>query len=314
MSLPTINDIQQVDPVLSNLLVSYQQADSRFVASRVFPSVPVDFRDGTYYVYDKKYWFIDGMQVRAPGANFGRNGFGISTGTYSAVQFGLEFPMPDEINANNQTPMSMEQAGARWLAQNSNLRKEIAWATDFMTTGIWTSQDVNSATDWDDYTNGDPRTNILTAKRTISQLTGFAPNVMVTGEIVWDALQNHPDLIDRIKYQQVATAQNLESAMSALLGVNVMVGYAIYNTANEGAAFSASAIIDDDALLLYVTSAPTIMEPSAGYTFTWAGGGGAGAVARYREPQTRSDILQAFESWDQVKVAADLGYFFSDIV
>ena len=42
MTIPTLNDIQAVDPVLTNILVGYKQADTRFVASKVFPAVPVD--------------------------------------------------------------------------------------------------------------------------------------------------------------------------------------------------------------------------------------------------------------------------------
>jgi len=30
MPLPTINDVQAVEPILQNLLVSYMQADNRF--------------------------------------------------------------------------------------------------------------------------------------------------------------------------------------------------------------------------------------------------------------------------------------------
>ena len=50
MSLPTINDVQAVEPVLTNLLIGYMQADDRFVASKVFPIVPTDKDSGTYYI------------------------------------------------------------------------------------------------------------------------------------------------------------------------------------------------------------------------------------------------------------------------
>jgi hypothetical protein len=66
--------------------------------------------------------------------------------------------------------------------------------------------------------------------------------------------------------------------------------------------------------LLYVTPNPGIMEASAGYTFTWDGGGGIGQVGTYRDQSVKSDILQHSESWDQKAVATDLGYFFTDIV
>ena len=39
-----------------------------------------------------------------------------------------------------------------------------------------------------------------------------------------------------------------------------------------------------------------------------------GQIATYAEPQTKSDVLQMSEAWDQKVVATDLGYFFSDVV
>ena len=56
------------------------------------------------------------------------------------------------------------------------------------------------------------------------------------------------------------------------------------------------------------------MTPAAGYTFAWAGAGGTGSIATYAEPQTKSDILQLSEAWDQKAVATDMGYFFADVV
>lgn len=314
MSLPTINDVQAVDPVLSNLLLGYIQGDARFVASRAFPVVPVDKDSGTYYTVPKGMWNADEMRPRAAGSMFARQGYSVSTATYTTMQYGLEHPIARETRANSQLPLDLEQIGLRWLATQSLIRKERAFSADFMATSVWAT-DNTSATDWDDFVSGDPRNDILTAKRTISQSTGQLANVMVLGEVVLDALSNHPDLIDRLKYNQVATAQSMESALGSLLGLSILPGLGIYNSANENATVVMTPIIDDDALVMYVAPNPGLFVPSAGYTFAWPGGGGAGSVApMYYEPQSRSDILQSFEQWDQKAVATDCGYFFSDIV
>lgn len=315
MTQPTHSEIQAVDPVLTGMLVGYMQADDRFVASKVFPEVPIEKQSGTYYVMTKKYFFSDEMKLRAPGGQFPRSGYGVSTATCYANTFGLEHPIADEARANNQVPMSLEQAGALWLAQKSLLRKEIAWAGDFMTSGVWGTTDSNSTTDWDDFTNGDPVTDILTARRTISNNTGFDGNTMVLGYIVHQALVNHPDIIDRVKYVQRGTLASVEAALADCFGVsNYWVGKATYNSANEGQTVSLSAIIDDDCLVCSCAGAPGIMTPSCGYTFSWSGGGGLGSVATYRDQSVKSDILQHSEAWDQKVVATDLGYIFLDVV
>ena len=313
MTLPTINDVGAVDPVLTNMLVGYIQADSRFIASRLFPSVPVNSDSGTYYIVTKKYFFRDQLEVRAPGGNFRGIDGGVSTATYATKQWAGQIQIPDEVRANSQLPMDLEQIEILRLAQASLIRKEVQFGSDFMTTGVW-GTDNTTATDWDDYASSDPVNDILLAARTISNNTGTEANTMAMGLIVRDALLNHPDIIDRIKYTQAATADALDMALSSVFGKNVLVGKATYTNTNEAVAFSATAIIDDDCLVCNVNPGAGIFGVTAGKTFAWAGGGGMGTM--YRDPArfNHSDVAQHKEQWDQKVTASDVGYFFSDIV
>jgi hypothetical protein len=314
MTLPTINDVQAIEPILTNMLVGYMQSDDRFVAGRAFPAVGVDKDSGTYYKVTKKYFFFDDLEVRAPGGDFATLSFGLETDTYKTLQWAGQMMLADEVRANSQVPMDLEEVALRRVAQSSLLRKEVAWAADFMKTSVWGTDDNNSATDWDDTSAGDPVNNILTAQRTISNNTGYLANTLVCGFIVEQALLTHPDVIDRIKDTQAATNSALNTALSAVLGMNVIVGRATYSNTNEVATFSASAIIDDDALICYVNPGAGIFGATAGKTFVWQPGGGTGTI--YRDPQrhNHSNVFQHKEQWDQKVVATDLGYFFADIV
>jgi hypothetical protein len=315
MPLPTYNDVQAIEQVLTNLLVGYMQADDRFIASKVFPFLPpVQFDSGTYYVITKKYFFRDVLKKRAPGGPFPEFGFGVSTGTYSCVEFAGSERIPDENRRNSQMPMDLETLAVRQLAQASLIRKEVAFSSDFMTSG-WGTTD-SSTTDWDDFSAGDPVNDIWTAKRTISMNTGVDANSLVIGHIVHQALCNHPDVIDRVKYTAQANANNIESALAGLFGLaNYWVGRASYTNTNESASFSVSTtIIDDDALVCYVDPNPGIFSATAGLSFAWDAGGGQGSLYRVRDDNSHSDVIQHLEAWDQVLVASDLGYNFTDVV
>ena len=314
MTLPTKNDVQAVSPVLTNMLLAYKNADSRFVAGKVFPSIPVEKDSGTYYILTKKYWFLDLLERRAPGDEFGRVGYGVETATYAAATWGIEHKIADEIRANNQVPMALEQVGLQFLSNMSLIRKERAFAADFMAASVWTTQDNDATTDWDDYSAGDPLADLRTGKRGISQLTGMTPNTLVVGEIVDDALVIHPDIIDRIKYTRAATTGAMEGALAEVLGTNYLVATAIYNSADEGQSGTYAAIIDDDALLLHVAPGADMMTASAGKTFVWSGGGGDGQIVSYRDQSHKSDILQLSEAWDQKVTAADLGAIWLGVV
>ena len=310
----TLNDLAAVDPVLTNLLVGYKQDAVRFIASQLFPIVPVGSKGGTYYIYDKKYWFTDEMEERAPGQPYARAKWGISTDTYKTLQYALAVPIADEEREANQTALELESSAVEYLGQKSLIRKERAFSAAFLTTSVWET-DNTTATDWDDFTSGDPVGDILTASRTISLSTGIEPNTIAVGHIVHEALVNHPDILDRIKYVQMPTVKATEVALAALFGLEkYVVGKAGYNAANEGQDASQTAIFDDDALVCFVNGAPGIRKPSAGYTFAWGGGGGAGVIINSRDDLNDADLIKNKEQWDQKVVATDLGYFFSDIV
>lgn len=311
----TRNDITSVDPVLTNMLVSYQQDQSRFIASQLFPVLDVATPNGTYYTFDKKYWMSDEMQERAWGADHARAKFGVSTSTYETIQWSLEVPVADEERSANQAPMDLEEAAVEYLGQKSLIRKERAFVSDFITTSVWDNTDDDSTTDWDDFSSGDPVKDVLAGARTISQATGTMPNVLAAGHIVHNALINHPDIVDRVKYVQVGSVSAVANALAAVFGLEQYIpAMASYNTANEGQDFSGSAIFDDDALLCYRNSNPSLRKPSAGYTFAWGPGGGAGLIRNVRDEEASADIIQIKEEWDQKVVASDMGYLWLGVV
>lgn len=314
MALPTINDVQAVEPILTNMLVGYMQSDDRFIATRVFPVTPVDRDSGTFWKFTKKYWFLDQLTVRAPGGDFQRVEYGTETDTYSTKQYALDYALADEIRANSQIPMDLETVAVQYLAQQSLIRKEVAWASTYMTTSVW-GTDNTSATDWDDFANSDPIYDVATARRTISNNTGLDGNAMAMGYIVHTALLSHPDILDRIKYTSAATDGAVDAALAACFGVSkYIVGKAVYSNTNEAAAFSATAIVDDDCLVYHDNPGAGLFAATPGKTFVWPGGGGVGSLYRYRDNGRHADVIQHKEQWGYKAVATDLGYFFSDIV
>ena len=72
-----------------------------------------------------------------------------------------------------------------------------------------------------------------------------------------------------------------------------------------------------DALLVYAAPRPSLMAPSGGYTFSWTGLMGAGAmggrISRFRMPHLKSDRVEMEMAFDHQLVSADLGYYFDDV-
>lgn len=335
---PTPNAVHVNQP-LTNISIAFTQSQTNFVADRVFPLVPVAKQSDLYYTYDRSYWFRSEMKTRAPGTESAGAGYKVSTASYSCDVFALHKDIADQVRANEDTPLNSDRDAAEWLALQAKLKKERDFASTFMAGGVWTfeadgvsssptaagSFDPTNASNndklqWND-ASATPIEDVRQGKRYVLESTGFEPNVMVAGQAVVDALLDHPDIIDRIKYGQTAGGPAIAgtNALAQLFGVDeILVSSGVQNTAAEGATAANSFIVGKHALLAYRAPRASIMTPSAGYTFSWTGylGGANGApqISKFRMDALKSDRVEAEMAYDQKVVSADLGYFFDGIV
>lgn len=316
MPQPTQSDVH-VDAVLTNISVAYMQDAANFVASRVFPSVPVGKQSDKFFTYTQADFYRDTAEARADASESAGSGYGLSTDTYSALVYALHKDIGDQVRANSDNPLAPDQDATRYLAQQIMLRQEIDWATNFFGTSIW-GTDVTPSTLWS-ASGSDPIGDVQTGINTILTNTGYLPNTLVMSYAVFSELKNHSDIVDRFKY--TSSDSITADLLARVLGVDrVLVMRGIKNTANEGGTASYAQIGDKDALLCYSAPAPGLMAPTAGYNFTWTGlanTGGLGsatAVSRFRMDHLRADRLEIQSAWDYKVVSSALGYFFSNAV
>lgn len=326
---PSRSDVH-VNRPLTNISLAFMQEQSAFVADRVFPIVSVDKMSDRYFTYDRSYWFRDDMQERAPATESAGVTYKIdSTPSYSCKTYALHRDVDDQVRANADAPINLDREATELLSQKAMLFKEIAWATAFFTTGVWTTDitgvsgapGAGQVRQWSDYTNSDPIVDIRTKKRTIQVLTGRRPNKLVLGRPVFDTLLDHPDIVGRFDRGQtsgpaIATLQTL-AALFEVEQVLVMDG--IKNTSLEGNATQTNAFIADKAaLLLYSPPSAGLLTPAAGYTFSWTGLYGAnafgGRMKNYRMEHLESDRIEIEFAFAQKVIAADLGLFFTSII
>lgn len=326
MAQPTLTQVH-VSRALTNISVAYMQEADNFLATRVFPRVPVTNQANKYFVYSQADFYRSDAKRRGPGAQAARSGYNVdATGTYSCDRDALGHAIADPIRANADAPLDLDREATEYLSQQLLLVQETRFQGSFFKTGVWTGgtggTDVTPTTKWDDAAST-PIEDIRAQIRQVFSGTGYNPNKLVLGRKTFDNLLDHPDLIDRIKYGQtnMGPARANEEIMAQLFGVEeVIVANALQNTAIEGAAASYSFINDQkSALLVYAPANPGLMIPSGGYTFVWGGAEGADSgtgvrVKRYRAETEESDIVEAEMWYDQRLVAPTLGAFFTAAV
>lgn len=310
-----------VDAALTDISIAYVQNQENFVADKIFPGVGVQKQTDKYFKFTKNDWFRDdAVTKRAPEGESSGSGFPLSTDNYSADVWATHVDINDQLRANADPAVPVEDAAAELCMQRMLIRKERQFATDYFATSIW-GTDVVGGTNfaqWDDAAS-DPENDIDTGKRTILTNTGMEPNTLLVSYGCHQALKRHPLIKDRIKYT------SSESVTAAIIAKffeldRYFVAKGVYATNNEGAAEAYSFALGKNALLCYVAPTPGIMIPSAGYTFSWAGLTGnnnmgiATSTLDMRPTGRKIDRVESEMAFDMKVVGSDLGYFFSSVV
>lgn len=325
---PTPGDVH-VNAPLTNISIAFLQSASNFVATKVFPNIPVQKQSDRYYVYERGDFNRDEMQLRAPGTASAGGGYTLdNTPTYFANRYSFHKDIPDEVRANADAVLAPDREATEFVTHKALIKREKLFSNTYFKTGVWTNE-VAGVTGtpsgaqfkkWSDAAST-PIENVRAGKRTIAQSTGFEPNKLVVGRAVYDALLDHPEIIDRLKYGQTAGSPAMagSQALASLFGVDeILVMNAIENTSAEGAAASHAFIGGNHCLLTYSTRAPGLMTPTAGYTFSWTGLMGAGndgnRIRSFRMEDIGSDRIEIDMCFDMKLVSGDLGQFWKDAV
>jgi len=321
MPQPTVSQVH-IDRILTHISVAYIQDENNFIASKVFPRVPVEKKSDLFWKYTKNDWFRDEAKPRASLTESAGGGYNLTTDSYTAEVYAYHKDVGPQERANADAPIDMDRDATLFVTQKILLRQELQWVTDFFGTGIW-GTDI-TPTLWDNYATSDPIGDIRTGMATVLGTTGYEPNTLVLGYQVYQKLIDHPDIVDRIKYGS-SSAENPalvnEQTLAKIFGLKrVLVARAIKATNNEGAAEAYAFALGKSALLAYSADSPSLMAPSAGYQFWWrgiAGGMGTPSVV-YRIPipllGLGAERIEAEMAFANKKVAADLGYMFNSVV
>lgn len=324
--MPTMQNAH-IDRALTNTSVAYLQDASAFIADKVFPIVPVKRQSDVFYVYNKGDFMRDEAQVRGAATESAGGDYGVeASDPYYCRKHAFHKDVTAEERANYDEPLNADTDAADFVSQKMLIRREMEWASKFFTTGVWGTEITGvaeNATDgqaiqWNLATSN-PIKDITDAGVKMASETGYKPNKLVLSPYAFNALKNHEDILDRIKYTQKGIVT--EDLLATLFGVEqVHVAWSVVNTAAKGAADSVGFIMGKHALLCYAAPRPALKKPSAGYIFAWTGLEGSGAYGNriVRLPMDMlglgTERIEGEIAFDVKKVCADLGVFFKDIV
>lgn len=314
MPQPTTSDVH-VDGFLSNVLLAYMNEDGAYIADTLFPIIPVDKQSNLVATYDKRFWFADVAQLRAPATESAGSGFSVGKKNYFAPNYATHVDIPDEVRENQDNPYNIEAAAVSLVDHRMKLRREISWADKFFKSGVWQAPNSDNAPAilWDVYGNSIPIVDIDNAREAVHSTTGREATDLTIGRTVWKDLRNHPDFIERIKYTQTAIVSTQLVAMLLELR-RVNIGRALKVTSAEGATDAFSYIFGKNALVSFVPDSPGELVPTAGYTFVWRKVGLPAYIRFMRMELKSADRIEGHLFYDQKELGTDLGYFMPGVV
>ncbi len=331
MPNPTQSDLHISAP-LTNISVAYLQSEDTYVADKVFPRLPVQKQSDLFWKYHKAEWRRQDVERRAPSTETPGVGWSVTTDQYYCHVYGVHKDIDDQLRANADSNFNLDRDATKFITNQMLLKRDQDWMTSYFTTGVWDT-DVTGVSaapgadqflQWSD-AGSDPIGDVTNAVIDLRESTGYAPNTLVLGPRVLLALRHHADILDRIKYTQRGLVT--EDLLASLFGVNkILITWATEvsnagprkqdESGDETATYSFMS--GNHGLLLYANPSPSLMTPSAGYTFTWNGylsGNDRGIrIKRFRQENIASDRIEAEMTYDMKVVSPDVGYFFASAV
>lgn len=319
---------------LTNMALAYYQNHANYFAKAIFPVCRVSQSADNYYIFDKEDLLRDNWAKKPAYGKTTPVVLSEHTETYTCqveqMIMGIDQIRETDLK-RRQAPSTADPRTQRTkaMAEQANIHQDRLFANGFFKAGVWN----NEWTGIDDVTvndkqfikfsndNSDPIKFIADRKLEMHQQTGRTPNKIAIGANVFNALRNHPGILERVKYggSTANPASVTANVLAQLFEMDeIVVMMSIHNKANMGAEAQMEFIGDPNALLLaYATGAPSIEEPSAGYIFTWdmLGDGNIMPIFHHEgEWGTHSEYIEGLMSFTMKKTADDLALFCKEVV
>jgi hypothetical protein len=300
-----------VDPVLTTVIQGYSNAT--MIADALFPHVSVSKIKGKIPVFGREA-FVVRDTYRAIRANSNRiPPSNLDLITFETLERDVETAL--DYLEEEETPdfLRLEQKVARELYDILLLGKEKEAADYVQNTSNFDSSlrtILNSSGAWDDYTltSVDPIALIKDCAATLRAKIARYPNTLVMGDATYQALIQHPKVIERVKY---AGLSNVNTKIIAELTdiPNIHIGMAVHTT--DGTTFSD--IWSDNVILAYSDKHDRNLRseynPSYGYTFQREG---KPEIDSYTENGGKMKVIRATDNYCIKVTASDAAYLISN--
>jgi hypothetical protein len=289
-----------VAQALTDLAVAYRPSADGYLRDKFFPRKDVAHltdklrqidKANTLLLHDLKV----GNDGRVPETQYR-----ITTDiTYNCQAYGTETVVGDMDlnNADEALEHETRQMQHGLDVLTTALEHEAVKNTLRSTSVLTNNQTQSAAQRWDNYTSAssDPIGDMLSARTLVSaRIGGKAPNALGMSEWTWNKIMNHPNVLERVKFQTGSAGSILTPKILAdILRIQesaILISASTYNSAAQGATASYKSFIGSDVVMAYVEDGGRY-DYSLGHEFAFSGYGSQPVVVvKYRD-EKRGGLL-----------------------
>lgn len=297
-----------IDRLLTNYSMRYSNA--AFIADTLFPVVKVEKESDLYAKYGLEMFNVYESR-RANGGRSNEVDWTVGNDRYAAEQYSLSDIVTDRDKQNADKPITVEMDTVEFLDDAMSLGKEYRAAQIARNAANYISANteaLSGTSQWSDYTSSAPLTDIKTMKTAIWQASRKMPNLIELPAEVALTLANHPDIIDLRKYTDPKLINDTGLPMK-LLGLDVVIGGAGYNTANQGQTATLADVWGKDVICAYSEKNPKLKSITYGMTFRTNK-----YVRKWRDEPREGFVIENNDIYDQRQIAPGCGFLLQNAI
>ena len=302
-----------VNKLLTN--ASYKINPVGYISEEIFPVVQVKQSTGLLGSYGNSHLRIETTITGGKGKYARVDTRSTSTQTYAITKHGLSDLVTEEDYANVEEPFNAESDTTSELMTKLWLGKEKGLADTLTDVTVLTNNVTLTGTDqYNDYANSDPLGDFGTARSTIYNAVGMAPDTAIMSWAVWNTLRYHPDFLTALGYKDQRPGGLTTDELARALDVErVLVGKAVYSSPKEGQADAIAAVWGKDIIFAVSPRTAAKGQISLGYRFQQFSGPRRVFKNAVSNPPNAYEIL-VDDSYQQLVSAANAGYLIKDAI
>lgn len=313
-SSPTPQHVHAVDVPLTNFAqraIEIMRED--YVADRVMGTINVAQQSNRYYVYDAKQFKSNQAKKRAPGTKAAEINTTLTTDTYLCETPAVSQKIPEEVFANADDIINVEQDAVTNVVQTLLTERETNMNSTFLVPDVFHNGSAGTSSgDSVNWSTGNPRENIINASRAVKGYSGRRPNTILMGEDAWDTLRLNDEIVALISGGATTSAPAIATRelVARALGVD--------NIYVSGATNDSGHIVTSGNVLLYWRNpVATFMGGNTGAVFNWSGFVGASQdgirIKSYFNDEIDSQVYKGQMAYDMKVTGPEFGYLFLDV-